>query len=247
MNRSRSCILTYHSLDPTGSVISIDPSLFRRHMAALAAAGVPVVPLPEVRRRPGSVALTFDDGFESFFEHAFPVLQEYRYPATVFVVAEYCGRLNQWPSQPAAGIPHLPLMNWSQLREIVRGGISLGAHTLTHPRMTVLAGQQAEREIAGSRACIEDRTGVAVEAFAYPYGDSNPAIRALAARHFGIACGTTLAYLDAGSDVFNLPRLDTYYLQQPFLFKALDKSYGVAYVSARRVLRAVRASVAGAS
>ena len=46
------------------------------------------------------LALTFDDGFANFAEHAVPVLQRLSFPATVFVVSGHCGRLNDWPGQP---------------------------------------------------------------------------------------------------------------------------------------------------
>src|SRR6202043_11676 len=99
MTSGESAILTYHSLDDSGSVISVPPALFRRQMDFLAASGIPVVPLNEVMKRPGSVAITFDDGFRNFADHAVPVLERHRLPATVFVVSRYCGLTNDWPSQ----------------------------------------------------------------------------------------------------------------------------------------------------
>jgi len=67
-------VLTYHSLDNSGSVISLSPGLFRDQMQQLADAGVPVVPLPMVDSVSGAVAITFDDGYQNFLEHALPVL-----------------------------------------------------------------------------------------------------------------------------------------------------------------------------
>src|SRR5215472_13250041 len=110
-----SWILTYHSLDTSGSVISLDPKLFRDQMEWLRGTGIEVVPLERVKERPGAVAITFDDGFRNFYEDAFPVLQDHRFPATVFIVTDFCGRQNNWPSQPASPpVPRLPLMNWSE-------------------------------------------------------------------------------------------------------------------------------------
>ena len=125
-----SCILTYHSLDTSGSVISIPPKLFRQQMEWLAAARVAVVPLGRVRETAGAVAITFDDGFHNFFEHAAPVLQEFGFPATVFVVSDFCGGANDWPTQPRTpAVPKLELMPWSELRQIAKAGISIGCHT----------------------------------------------------------------------------------------------------------------------
>ena len=177
-----SAILTYHSLDDSGSVISTRPETFRAQMELLKREGAPVVAAGEIASRPGSVALTFDDGFQNFYTHAFPVLREFGFPATVFIVSGYCGGRNNWPTQ-SAGVPVLDLMGWSEIREVSRYGVSLGAHTVTHPHLGSLPTAEAERELRQSRAEIQDRTGVRVTEFAYPYGDWNPALRGLAARH----------------------------------------------------------------
>ena len=73
-------ILTYHSVDETGSVISIDERAFRRHVAWLAAGQVRVVPLDEIASVPDDqdvVAITFDDGLASFGQIAAPLLLEH--------------------------------------------------------------------------------------------------------------------------------------------------------------------------
>jgi peptidoglycan/xylan/chitin deacetylase (PgdA/CDA1 family) len=127
-----SAILTYHSLDTSGSVISVAPDLFRRQIECLLERNTLIVPLQQVFETPGSVALTFDDGFENFFRYAVPVLEKYNLAATVFVVSGYCGRLNNWPGQPKSGIPVLPLMTWDHLRQLPEN-IEIGAHTVNHP------------------------------------------------------------------------------------------------------------------
>jgi peptidoglycan/xylan/chitin deacetylase (PgdA/CDA1 family) len=241
MNPGRSSILTYHSVDASGSVISISPRSFRGQMAWLAQAGIPVVPLDKIRTTPGGVALTFDDGFRNFFEHAFPILQEFRFPATVFVVSQYCGARNNWPSQPSSPpVPRLDLMSWSELEEVSKAEICLGSHTATHPFLSRLSEREVEDELRVSRASLEDRTAKAVDTFAYPYGDSTPAVRLSVARHYRLACGTKLAFLSAGSDVFELPRLDVYYFQKRFWFEGLSSLYGAVYVAARGALRSLR-------
>ena len=241
MKSERSYILTYHSLDDTGSVISMPLQAFRAQMDWLAASGIPIVPLSDIRDTPGAVAITFDDGFRNFFEHAFPVLQRYRFPATVFVVTGYCGGRNDWPSQPLRPvIPKLDLMDWSEIGLIAEAGISLGSHTATHPRLNRLSEADVEIELCHSRAILEDRTGKAVDAFAYPYGDSTPAVRRAVARYFGYACSTELGFVSRGSDPFSLPRIDGYYLRNKLWFRGLSGRYGAAYVAARRSLHGLR-------
>jgi peptidoglycan/xylan/chitin deacetylase (PgdA/CDA1 family) len=241
MTRDRSCILTYHSLDSSGSVISIRPDVFREQMESLAETGAQVTPLHAVRDTPGAIALTFDDGFRNFFEHAFPVLQKLRFPATVFVVSGYCGGQNNWPSQPRNnGIPSADLLRWSEVEELARAGIEIGAHSVTHPRMSLLSPKETEEELLRSRATIEDRIGRPVRSFAYPYGESTPGVRAAVGRHFDRACGTRLAYLSESADPVDLPRIDMYYLQKLFWFEGLQSVRGTAYLGARGLLRGLR-------
>jgi peptidoglycan/xylan/chitin deacetylase (PgdA/CDA1 family) len=238
-----SCILTYHSLDESGSVISVRPEVFRAQMAFLAGANVPVVPLSEVRTTPGAVAITFDDGFRNFYEHALPVLQKHRLPATVFVVSGYCGGRNDWPTQPrSGGIPSAELMSWSEVEEVSRAGIEIGSHTATHPRMGVLAPAELEAELCASRDAIEQHTGKPVRTLAYPYGESTSLVRAAAKHHFSWACGTRLAYLSPDSDNADLPRLDAYYLQKQFWFEGLQSLRGRTYLGFRGLLRGLRQS-----
>jgi len=236
-----SSILTYHSLDTANSVISIAPLMFRAQMARLAEMKIPVAPLSDIRTTPGAVALTFDDGFRNFFEHAFPVLQEYHFPATVFAVSGYCAQRNTWPSQPSRPfVPTLDLMSWSELEQISKAGICVGSHTVTHPRMSRLAEADMENELRVSRAELEDHIGKAVDLFAYPYGDSTPSVRRAVARHFRLACVTKLDFVCPTSDSMELPRIDAYYLKNRWLFQTLGTTYGTAYIAARRFLRQAR-------
>jgi peptidoglycan/xylan/chitin deacetylase (PgdA/CDA1 family) len=239
------CVLTYHSLDTSGSVISVDPDTFRQQMEILARRAVPVVPLEQILSTPGGVAITFDDGFQNFYDHAFPILTRYRLPATVFVVSGYCGRWNNWPTQSRTGIPILPLMHWSQLREIAAAGISIGAHSVTHPRLSQLPLAQVEEEWDRCREEIQQRTGRPVTTAAYPYGDSNEVVRACAGQRFALSFGTRFAPVSGKADVTDLPRLDAYYFRSRFWFESLwswrgEGYVGGAYVLMRGLLREIR-------
>lgn len=240
---SRKLILTYHSLDSTGSVISVDPAAFRRQMEFLAASSTPVVALEDLPRVPSGIALTFDDAFLNFYEHAAPVLAALRIPATVFVVSGYCGKRNDWPSQPASGIPLLNLMSWSQIREIQRAGITIGAHTVTHPRLSRIPFESAAAEVFRCREEIQQQTGAPVRTFCYPYGDLTAKVRECVAQHFRVACGTALSGLHPDSDPHNLPRVDAYYVRKQFWFESLWTRGGSAYLAGRRLLRNVRHSL----
>lgn len=239
-------ILTYHSLDESGSVLSLPPSVFAEQMRILYELGVQVVPLEVVRETvtgggPSArmVAITFDDGFRSMYDWGFPVLRRYGFPATVFLVTDYCGRTNSWPSQP----PHIgpqPLVGWTEVREMSGEGITFGSHTRRHPDLRSLTWREVEEELVASKKVIEEVVQAPVQAFAYPYGGYDGHVRMLVSRHFNLACATSLGFAGIRSDLFALPRLDVYYLRRPALFRRLFSAGMKAYLGLRRVGRALR-------
>src|SRR5215471_107285 len=141
----RIAILTYHSLDDSGSVISVSPQVFAEHIRILHELNVKVISFSEVHNLQATatvgehcVILTFDDGFQNVYEHGLPILQRYGFPATVFLVTDYCGKLNSWPSQPAS-VAHQSLLRWEEIKEMHAAGLSFGSHTRTHPDLQTAA------------------------------------------------------------------------------------------------------------
>lgn len=245
-------VLTYHSLDESGSVISVAPAAFRRQMEGLHARGYEGVtlgrlidawdhgtPLP-----PRPVVLTFDDAFGNFADHAEPVLTRLGFRATLFAVAGYCGGRNDWPGQPA-GVPRLPLLSWAALRDLAAGGYEVGGHTLTHPPLPALPPDRAEHEVVAGRAELRDRLGREIDTFAYPYGLADARTRAVVAAEFRAACGVRLGTARPSSDRFRLPRVDVFYLRRPLAFRLFPGPAGDLYLKLRGVGRACRGLVRG--
>ena len=193
-------VLTYHSLDMSGSVISTAPGLFRRQLELLVSRRVPVAPLERVAEGEPAVALTFDDGYVNFAEHAVPVLEEFQLPATVFVVSGRCGSVNEWDA--TKGIPRLRLLDWSAIRNLPPSLVALGGHSHTHRDLTRLPHDDLASELRGCRETIEQRTGRSARVLAYPFGRSNAAVRAAARSEFACAAGTELRYGMDNSDRF---------------------------------------------
>lgn len=242
-------ILMYHSLDESRSVLSTPSRTFAEEMQILHELGVKVVPIGEVRNvlQTGDlteplVAITFDDGFRNVYEHGFPVLRHYGFPATIFLVTDYCGGMNSWPNQPL-GIPHQALLDWNQIKEMSRAGIEFGSHTRTHPHLTTTPNREAEEELVSSKRDIEDAIGRPVDTFAYPYGSYDDRIKELARMHFTLACSTSLDFVHSGSDLFALERLDMYYLRRISLLRHLFTPVAGSYIRLRRMMRAVRGHI----
>ncbi|HEX6249906.1 MAG TPA: polysaccharide deacetylase family protein [Gemmatimonadaceae bacterium] len=215
-------ILTYHSIDDSGSPISIDEAAFRRHVEWLASGAVRVLPLDQILRPPpgrvigaelDAVAITFDDGLESIERVALPLLRDYALPATVFLVSSAMGRTNVWRGNPDPRIPQLPVMDWNAACRLVDAGIAVGAHSRTHPHLSRLSAAQIEAEVLGSCDRIRQEVGLNVTTFAYPYGDADDRVRAVVARHCELACGTELRALREQEKPHWLPRIDAYYVR----------------------------------
>jgi peptidoglycan/xylan/chitin deacetylase (PgdA/CDA1 family) len=237
-------ILTYHSVDETGSVISIDERTFRRHARWLASGRVRVVPLDVLPSLPDDVdaiAITFDDGLESFGRIAAPVLLDHDLPVTLFVVSDAVGSTNVWRGQRDAGIPVFPLLNWDALGRLAENGVAIGAHTCTHLDLTSSDPDTATREIVASKARLARELGAEVTTFAYPYGGVSIAARDVVARDFRYGVTTRLAVLAPHDDPARLPRLDSYYLRAAGTLE----SWGTARFRMRMGLLAGARSVRG--
>lgn len=215
-------ILTYHSVDDSGSDISVPEEVFRTHARWLAASPIRVISLTEILRdieggeeeRDGNaVAVTFDDGFRNFADTAWPILRDHGLPVTLFVVTDRAGGVNEW--EPSTRVPRLPLLGWDELARLAEEGVTLGSHTRRHRRLDRVTGERLVDEVHGSAELIEARTGREPAALAYPYGAHDREARRRTAERYPIACTTRHRPLRQGEDPMRVPRLDAYYFRRP--------------------------------
>jgi peptidoglycan/xylan/chitin deacetylase (PgdA/CDA1 family) len=210
--RSEARILCYHRIDDEQHRSCVAPRAFREQMHYLRDAGYRVVPLTTIARDLESgnefsartVGVTFDDGFADNYEEAFPVLNAFSIPATIFITTGAIGgRLTVLRDRPAG----IPALTWDQVREMARGPVTVGSHTLTHPELTALAPDVLDNELAGSRDVIAAETGVTPELFCYPRGDVNPDVRAAVQRAgYRLACATHAGGVTQSTDPLQVPR-----------------------------------------
>ena len=210
-------VLTYHSIDESGSPISVSPDQFARHVEWLAQSAVRVVPLEALRALPAedhAVAVTFDDAFVNFHEVAWPILRAAAFPVTLFVVSGHAGGTNAWGGVSDPAIPTLPLMNWDALGRVAEEGVALGGHTVRHPRLSELDAGDAREEIHRCQEDIARHTGIRPTAFAYPYGDLDATVAEVAGEVFDTAVTTRFAAFGPSEDPMLLPRLDAFYFRE---------------------------------
>jgi peptidoglycan/xylan/chitin deacetylase (PgdA/CDA1 family) len=239
-------ILTYHSIDGSGSPISVDRDAFREHVTFLASGAVTVTDVAGLLEAPEgaeAVALTFDDAFANFATEAWPLLRDHGLPATVFVVSGHAGGTNSWGGREHPGIPTLPLLGWNDLGRLAEEGVTLGAHSSTHPDLRGLDDAALADEMAGSAATIAERTGRRPAVFAYPYGAHDDRVAAAAGAAFRFACTTELRPLGRADDPARLPRLDAYYLRGRGRLARWGTPALAGYLRVRAIVRGLRAAV----
>jgi|HubBroStandDraft_6_1064221.scaffolds.fasta_scaffold229185_2 peptidoglycan/xylan/chitin deacetylase (PgdA/CDA1 family) len=108
------------------------------------------------------VVITFDDGYHDFYHHAFPVLSQCGFSATVFLPTAYIG-------ESPVSFKGRDCLTWGEVRELNQHGIRFGSHTVTHPQLRDLSPAAVKDEISGSKKTIEEKLGREADSFAYPY------------------------------------------------------------------------------
>jgi len=203
-------ILNYHHVhDGPDGAFRITPEKFRSQMEALLAQWYVPITLETLldARRGGplpahAILVSFDDGYQDFVLHAWPVLRALHVPATLFVIADAIGGVNDWDDLP--GPPHRHL-SAEQLRTLVREGCSFGSHSRSHPMLTRVDAARLHEEVAGSRAVLESLLEVPVRAFAYPGGHRDERVKNVVAAHYEMAFATDVP---AAGDPYDAPRFD---------------------------------------
>jgi peptidoglycan/xylan/chitin deacetylase (PgdA/CDA1 family)/glycosyltransferase involved in cell wall biosynthesis len=154
-------------------------------------------PLKEFPRKP--IVLTFDDGYTDNYTNLLPLMQQFGYRGVLYLLGDFEVRYNQWDLAADPTEPRADIMSETQKRAFVAAGWEIGAHTLSHSRLTSLPPAVAANEIAESKAALESRLGIEVLSFAYPYGDLSPDTKALvqqAGFRFAVATDTGGLHLE---------------------------------------------------
>ena len=170
-------VLCYHRIGGPIElgVTRVGRSVFARQMTALARAGWRTLSLAELadHRTPHAARrtflLTFDDGYASLADHAYPVLSDLRFTATTFLITDFVGKTNTWDVRYTWN--RLPHLSWSEIERWRAQGFDFASHGATHRRLTWLGDAAIETELRSSRealmACLGPEAGRAV---AYPFG-----------------------------------------------------------------------------
>lgn len=214
-------VLVYHHIqDPVQSDVSCTPTQFEAQMRALLDRGYTPLTIPQTRcflagtlpesiKKP--VLITFDDGYESVYDYAFPVSVRYRIPMVVFIVTARIGQKPQFAKY----------LSREEIKQMQDSGLwTLGSHTHDfHTESTKIYAafgggklnpvlEELRKDLTTSSKCLEEITGVPTETIAWPFGKHNSEYTTIARlvgykMHFTSLAG----YNESGTNPYSIKRI----------------------------------------
>lgn len=166
-------ILMYHHVGeppPAADAIRLDltvlPSQFEAQLAYLSEEGYQTIHLSDLimhlqmgrRLPPKPIVITFDDGYHDTFTNAYPLLKEYGFVATFFIITLLADEGRE------------EYLSWEEIKALHAAGMEIGSHTYTHPDLRGQPYDYVVWQILGSKEAIEARTKEPVRLFAHPSG-----------------------------------------------------------------------------
>ena len=208
-------ILTYHKVDPRHEIgiNSLSPEKFLSQLQYLHENGYRTVTFQDIladKNLPNKpVILSFDDAYESVFNFAAPLMQQFDMRGVVFVISGFVGKANIWDAN--LGGMTFNHMNDRQLKNLVAEGWEIGAHTVTHRSLVHLSRKSALKECLCAKDMLEQKFVSAVVAFAYPFGQHSDAAREIvASAGYKFACAGAIPARTSPKDLLRLPRYSVY-------------------------------------
>ena len=210
----------YQSISPEHLVASITGSRGEAKVKSEAKPTLFASPLPE---KP--ILLTFDDGYENFYTHAYPILKRYGYTALIFMLTGYIDNWNLWEVKLSKDrFKHL---SRTQIQELSEEGFWFGSHGVNHLFLTYQSDSLAKKEVQLSRAILEEILGKPTQFFSYPYGDYDARIvRFVQEAGYQAAFGLHPARAIKIDNLYSLPRCVIYLSDTLWEFKAKLKLMG---------------------
>lgn len=141
-----------------------------------------------------SVVLTFDDGYKDNYETAYPILKEYGFKATIFVISDYIGKDEY--------------LNISQIKELDENGIQIESHTIKHETLNTLSYYDQLNTLKQSKESLQKLLNREIKYIAYPYGKYNETtIKAAKAAGYSLALTTDGRWSDKSDGIYTLDRV----------------------------------------
>jgi peptidoglycan/xylan/chitin deacetylase (PgdA/CDA1 family) len=207
--RYKPFILMYHAVSTATDRVSdpflicVSPATLDRQFEFLARRGLRGVSVRELLTAEdpsGLVGLTFDDGYADFHTSALPVLIRHGFTASVYVVVDRIGAVNDWEESG----PVRRVMSLDQLHECAAAGMEVGSHGSLHARLPDAGADVLKEEIIESRGKLADLLGRPVTGYCYAYGELD-SVAVAAVRSAGYDYGCAI-WRSVDSGRYALPR-----------------------------------------
>ena len=208
VQRNKAIVLMYHRvLDETKEDVSgIHPGMFvttrsfEKHIQYMKKAYTVINLIDlmkwiegEVRYDKPPCVITFDDGWIDNYTYAFPLLQKYDVPATIFLITEQMGNKQ--------------MLTWEHVRNMETQGVCFGSHTANHKVLTKCNEKVIEKELVDSKTKLTSNVSNPITWFCYPKGQYNSAVVALVKKHYSAALTTERGEVAKESNLYTLPRV----------------------------------------
>lgn len=169
------------------------------------------------------VVLSFDDGYETFYQYVYPILKDMAIPATLFIPTDFIGKTNQW-DYTGSVFPSKHLSR-EQIIELSKNSITIGSHGMAHQCLTQLSNRFLKIELSRSKEILEDIIERKISFISYPFGRFNTEVESVATE-VGYRNGLSLSLRRKGEGGFTLSREAVYAFDTPYsVLNKLNRSF----------------------
>lgn len=203
-NNRSIAVLMYHSIAyEKGNELRVPKESFRQQMKYLKDNQYTTLTLDEfydflINNKPvpnKSVIITFDDGYRDNYENAYPILKEFGFNATIFVITAAINNEEDY-------------LNLSQLKELEQNGIAIESHTVAHEQLDQISYEKQLDTLTKSRSYLEKNLGKEVKYIAYPFGKrNNDTIKAVKDAGYNMAFTTDSGWSNKNQGMYTLNRV----------------------------------------
>jgi len=209
-------ILLYHSINGLAAKDTVNfcvaPKEFEKQMQFISESGFKVVSLTEAvnkieRKETFSgkeLVITFDDGYTDVKKYAAPILNKYNFPFTLFVISDKAKKntnltyLDEWA-----------YLKDPDLKEMVGYNVSIGSHSKSHLKLTLLPTNGIAEQAYISKRELEKIINQTVVFFSYPYGFFNDKVKNILRKSgYKVACSSIIGSNTINTDLFELRRTE---------------------------------------
>ena len=217
-------VLAYHKISTQKEfgLTTVSPQIFEKHLSILLNHQFTPITFQTLHNG-GSlpekpVIITFDDGYESVYLHAYPIMQKYSIPGVVYLLTDFIGLENTWEAfKIQRGFRHL---DKEQILALAASGWEIGSHGLDHKYSRFLSSDRILRTMTQSRSVLENITGQKIISYCFPYGRSRKREQDISVKAgYKFAVGNIKAGYNNHANLQHIGRRSIYSIDSDILFK----------------------------